>query len=204
MSHGRRSILRFAPAAGADLTPEKTRSSRARYRADRGMTPSKRNTALIFAGTAMVLGILWVNSGRANRPPIVTSPPRQGGPRAARYRRAGNRRLRGGRAAAEPLGAGGATPTRRCSILQQGFLAPTVRSSRHAAGRGTEQEQAPGQPGRPGATVDTDRLWRARSRWGARAPTAAGLPAKRPTIQERQGGEGRAPNALDFCGKAQP
>jgi len=28
-----------------------------------GMTPAKRNTALIFAGTAMVLGILWVNSG---------------------------------------------------------------------------------------------------------------------------------------------
>src|SRR3546814_9859544 len=28
-----------------------------------GITPAKRNTALIFAGTAMVLGILWVNSG---------------------------------------------------------------------------------------------------------------------------------------------
>lgn len=28
-----------------------------------GMTPAKRNGALIFAGTAMVLGILWVNSG---------------------------------------------------------------------------------------------------------------------------------------------
>src|SRR3546814_10115020 len=27
------------------------------------MTAAKRNTALIFAGTAMVLGILWVNSG---------------------------------------------------------------------------------------------------------------------------------------------
>src|SRR3546814_20541687 len=28
-----------------------------------GITAAKRNTALIFAGTAMVLGILWVNSG---------------------------------------------------------------------------------------------------------------------------------------------
>ncbi|MGK2909504.1 MAG: type IV secretion system protein VirB10 [Sphingobium sp.] len=31
-----------------------------------GMTAAKRNTALIFAGTAMVLGILWVNSGPNN------------------------------------------------------------------------------------------------------------------------------------------
>src|SRR3546814_5149014 len=28
-----------------------------------GTTPARHNTALIFAGTAMVLGILWVNSG---------------------------------------------------------------------------------------------------------------------------------------------
>ena len=33
-----------------------------------GMTPAKRNTALIFAGTAMVLGILWVNSGPSGKP----------------------------------------------------------------------------------------------------------------------------------------
>lgn len=32
-----------------------------------GMTPAKRNTALIFAGTAMVLGILWVNSGPSTK-----------------------------------------------------------------------------------------------------------------------------------------
>ena len=32
-----------------------------------GMTPAKRNTALIFAGTAMVLGILWVNSGPSSK-----------------------------------------------------------------------------------------------------------------------------------------
>lgn len=31
-----------------------------------GMTPAKGNTALIFAGTAMVLGILWVNSEPSN------------------------------------------------------------------------------------------------------------------------------------------
>ncbi len=32
-----------------------------------GMTPAKRNGALIFAGTAMVLGILWVNSGTGSK-----------------------------------------------------------------------------------------------------------------------------------------
>lgn len=32
-----------------------------------GMTPAKRNTALIFAGTAMVLGILWVNSSPSSK-----------------------------------------------------------------------------------------------------------------------------------------
>jgi len=32
-----------------------------------GMTPAKRNGALIFAGTAMVLGIMWVNSGPSTR-----------------------------------------------------------------------------------------------------------------------------------------
>lgn len=32
-----------------------------------GMTVAKRNTALIFAGTAMVLGILWVNSGPSGK-----------------------------------------------------------------------------------------------------------------------------------------
>ena len=34
-----------------------------------GMTPAKRNGALIFAGTAMVLGILWVNSGTGSKTP---------------------------------------------------------------------------------------------------------------------------------------
>ncbi len=32
-----------------------------------GMTPAKRNGALIFAGTAMVLGIIWVNSGPSTK-----------------------------------------------------------------------------------------------------------------------------------------
>jgi type IV secretion system protein VirB10 len=34
-----------------------------------GMTSAKRNGALIFAGTAMVLGILWVNSGTGSKTP---------------------------------------------------------------------------------------------------------------------------------------
>lgn len=40
-----------------------------------GMTPAKRNTALIFAGTAMVLGILWVNSGPSHKPPSLMALP---------------------------------------------------------------------------------------------------------------------------------
>jgi type IV secretion system protein VirB10 len=201
MSHGRRSILRFAPSAERRSHAGKRRDlARARYRADRGMTPSKRNTALIFAGTAMVLGILWVNSGRANRPPIVTSPPRQGGPRAARYRGAGNRRLRGGRAAAETARRRRRDPN--APVLNpaagvpgpDGQIVPAMQP-----GRGAEQERAPGQPGRPGATIDTHRLWRARSRWGdSQGPAAAA--SGEPTENSGTPGstEGRAPNALDF------
>lgn len=49
---------------GGDPTPERDEIVRERgVDPIGGMTPAKRNTALIFAGTAMVLGILWVNSG---------------------------------------------------------------------------------------------------------------------------------------------
>lgn len=49
---------------GGDPTPERDEIVRERgIDPVGGMTPAKRNTALIFAGTAMVLGILWVNSG---------------------------------------------------------------------------------------------------------------------------------------------
>lgn len=51
----------------ADLTPERDEIIRERgIDPIGGMTPAKRNTAVIFAGTAMVLGILWVNSGPSN------------------------------------------------------------------------------------------------------------------------------------------
>ncbi|MBW8911788.1 MAG: conjugal transfer protein TrbI, partial [Sphingomonas sp.] len=51
-----------------DLTPERDEIIRERgIDPIGGMTPAKRNTALIFAGTAMVLGILWVNSGPSTK-----------------------------------------------------------------------------------------------------------------------------------------
>jgi type IV secretion system protein VirB10 len=53
---------------GADLTPERDEILHERgIEPIGGMTPAKRNTALIFAGTAMVLGILWVNSGTSQQ-----------------------------------------------------------------------------------------------------------------------------------------
>lgn len=56
------------PLPSADLTPEKDEILHERgIEPIGGMTPSKRNTALIFAGTAMVLGILWVNSGTSQQ-----------------------------------------------------------------------------------------------------------------------------------------
>ncbi|TAJ31964.1 type IV secretion system protein VirB10 [Bosea sp. (in: a-proteobacteria)] len=51
-----------------DLTPERDEIMRDRgIEPIGGMTPAKRNGALIFAGTAMVLGILWVNSGPSTK-----------------------------------------------------------------------------------------------------------------------------------------
>ena len=52
------------PLPGADPTPERHEILHERgIEPIGGMTSARRNTALIFAGTAMVLGILWVNSG---------------------------------------------------------------------------------------------------------------------------------------------
>ena len=56
------------PLPGADPTPERDEILHERgIEPIGGMTPAKRNTALIFAGTAMVLGILWVNSGTSQQ-----------------------------------------------------------------------------------------------------------------------------------------
>jgi type IV secretion system protein VirB10 len=88
------------------------------YRADRGDTPS-RVTALIFAGTAMVLGILWVNSGTSQQASNDRLP--RAAAKAARYRGAGNRHItRGPRRSRDRWAQAGATPTHRCSIPQQG------------------------------------------------------------------------------------
>src|SRR3546814_7292204 len=52
------------PMPGADPTPERHEILHERgIEPIGGTTPARHNTALIFAGTAMVLGILWVNSG---------------------------------------------------------------------------------------------------------------------------------------------
>src|SRR3546814_14276621 len=52
------------PLPGADPTPEGQEILHERViEPIGGTTPARHNTALIFAGTAMVLGILWVNSG---------------------------------------------------------------------------------------------------------------------------------------------
>ena len=52
------------PLPGGDPTPERHEILHERgIEPIGGMTSARRNTALMFAGTAMVLGILWVNSG---------------------------------------------------------------------------------------------------------------------------------------------
>src|SRR3546814_9601512 len=52
------------PLPGADPTPERHEILHERgIEPNGGTTPARHNTALILAGTAMVLGILWVNTG---------------------------------------------------------------------------------------------------------------------------------------------
>src|SRR3546814_18182791 len=56
------------PLPSADLTPENDEIlHESGIEPIGGMTPSKRNTALLFTGPALVLGILWVNSGTSQQ-----------------------------------------------------------------------------------------------------------------------------------------
>jgi hypothetical protein len=157
-----------------------------------GTTRFKRNTALIFAGTAMVLGILWVNSGTSQQASNrdLTAP---GG--AAQERRdivARNRRLRGGRAAAETAGRRRERPQRTGAQSRSRGSWPR-RSDRpcHAARCGARTDRRTGaQP-----------IWRTRRDDRHSSPMAGaisvGRPRKarrrrprarnRPKIQERQG-----------------
>jgi hypothetical protein len=183
----------FRALCRAPISRRKRRDlARARYRADRGMTPSKRNTALIFAGTAMVLGILWVNSGTSQQASNrdLTAP---GG--AAQERRDIVARETVDYAAVAPQpdrwAQAGATPTHRCSIRSRGSWPRRSDRPCHAARCGARTDRRDGRPaesGGPGATIDTHRLWRARSRWETRKARRRRPRARnRPKIQERQG-----------------
>jgi type IV secretion system protein VirB10 len=211
MSHGRRSILRFAPSAERRSHAGKRRDlARARYRADRGMTPSKRNTALIFAGTAMVLGILWVNSGTSQQASNrdLTAP---GG--AAQERRDIVARETVDYAAVapqpRPLGAGGSP---HAPVLNPAAGVPGPDGQIVPA---MQPGAAPGPTGGTGAQP----IWRTRRDDRHSSPMAGaisvGRPRKarrrrprarnRPKIQERQGVRRAGRPMRWIClGKAQP
>jgi type IV secretion system protein VirB10 len=193
------------PLPSADLTPERTRSCTSAVSSRSGDDAFRRNTALIFAGTAMVLGILWVNSGTSQQASNrdLTAPGR-----AAQERRdivAGKPSITLRSRRSRPLGAGDAIPTHRCSIPQQGFLALTVRSSlpcsraRPTGGTGARPIWPTRRDGRHSSPMAG-----AISVGSSQGP-AAGLPANRPKIQERQGVR-RAGRPMRWicCGKAQP
>src|SRR3546814_12176979 len=95
------------------------------------MTPSKRNTALIFAGTAMVLGILWVNSGTSQQASNrdLTAP---GGAAPERRDIVARETVAYAEVAPQPRprGAGGSAPNAPVLIPTQGFLAPTHTEER--------------------------------------------------------------------------
>jgi len=195
------SVSRALP--GADPTPEKDEILHDRgIEPLGGMTSSRRNTALIVAGTAMVLGILWVNSGNGGQTARrdLTAPTG-----AARERADIVARETVDYAAVaprpRPLGSPGTDPhspvlNPEPGAAAEGQIVPAIQPGAAPGGTGQAQPTLAEQARRSTLIAYGGRELGGDAPQGS-GPPAAGAAASEPTAIPGKG-EGAAPNALDL------
>lgn len=192
------------PLPGADPTPERDEILHERgIEPIGGMTSARRNTALIFAGTVMVLGILWVNSGTGQQSSSrdLTAPAG-----AARERPDIVARETVDYAAVAPqprsLGSAGADPN--APVLNPAAGVPGPDGQIVPA---MQPGAAPSGTSAPRPTLAEQARRSTLIAYGGRdlgseagAPTAAGAVGEAPdnAAGAPESGEGRTPNALDL------